>query len=49
MRNETVYVTGQLNALLANVVRVLSPELARKLMRRQAHRYRDVPDHRGAP
>jgi uncharacterized protein len=43
MRNEVVYVAGQLNALLANVVRVLSPDLARKLMRRQAHRFRDVP------
>ena len=43
MRNEVVYVAGQLNALLANVVRVLSPDLARKLMRGQAHRFRNVP------
>jgi len=43
MRNEIVYVAGHINALLANVVRVLSPDLARKLMRKQAHRFRNVP------
>ncbi|MET0387056.1 MAG: SDR family oxidoreductase [Polyangiales bacterium] len=43
MRNETVYVTGPVNQLLAHAVRVLSPNLARTLMRRQAKRYRSVP------
>jgi len=42
MRNETVYVTGPVNQMLAHAVRVLSPHLARTLMRRQAKRYRTV-------
>lgn len=47
-RDETVYVTGPINQLLASAVRVLSPALARRLMRKQAGRYRDVPA-RGNP
>jgi short-subunit dehydrogenase len=43
MRNETVYVTGSVNQVLAHAVRMLSPQLARTLMRRQAKRYRSVP------
>jgi short-subunit dehydrogenase len=43
MRNETVYVTGPVNQLLASVVRVLSPGLARKVMMQQAKRFRSVP------
>lgn len=37
-RNETVYVIGPINQLLASAVRVLSPGLARKVMRSQAGR-----------
>jgi len=47
-RNETVYVTGSINQLLASAVRVLSPGLARKLMMMQAGRYRSIPQ-RGNP
>ena len=47
-RNETVYVTGPINQLLASAVRVLSPGLARKVMRSQAGRYRSIPA-RGNP
>lgn len=47
-RNETVYVTGPINQLLASVVRVLSPGLARKVMMKQAGRYRSIPP-RGNP
>jgi uncharacterized protein len=47
-RNETVYVTGPVNRLLASAVRVLSPGLARKLARSQASRYRSIPP-RGNP
>jgi short-subunit dehydrogenase len=43
MRNETVYVTGPVNQLLASAVRVLSPGLARKVMMQQAKRFRAVP------
>lgn len=42
MRNDTVYVTGPVNQMLAHAVRMLSPQLARTLMRRQAKRYRAV-------
>jgi hypothetical protein len=38
MRNETVYVSGQVNQVLAHAVRMLSPRLARTLMRRQGAR-----------
>lgn len=47
-RNETVYVTGPINQLLASAVRVLSPNLARKVMSKQAGRYRSIPP-RGNP
>ena len=50
-RNETVYVTGPVNQLLASAVRVLTlftPALARKMMRSQAGRYRSIPS-RGNP
>ena len=46
--NETVYVTGPINQLLASAVRVLTPGLARKVMRSQAGRYRSIPP-RGNP
>ena len=47
-RNETVYVTGPINQLLASAVRVLSPGLARKVMMKQAGHYRSIPP-RGNP
>jgi short-subunit dehydrogenase len=47
-RNETVYVTGPVNQLLASAVRMLTPGLARKMMRSQAGRYRSIPS-RGNP
>jgi short-subunit dehydrogenase len=47
-RNDTVYVTGPINQLLASVVRMLSPDLARKMMMKQAGRYRSIPA-RGNP
>lgn len=47
-RNKTVYVTGTINQLLASAVRVLTPGLARKMMRSQAGRYRSIPP-RGNP
>jgi uncharacterized protein len=47
-RNEPVYVTGPINQLLASAVRVLSPNLARKVMSKQAGRYRSIPP-RGNP
>jgi len=40
MRNETVYVSGQVNQVLAHAVRMLSPRLARTLMSQQGKRYR---------
>ena len=43
MRNETVHVVGPMNRLVANLMRHLSPERARGLMRRSAKHYRDVP------
>jgi uncharacterized protein len=43
MRNETVHVTGPVNRLVVNFMRHLSPARARKLMRRSAKHYRDVP------
>ena len=46
--NKTVYVTGTINQLLASAVRVLTPGLARKMMRSQAGRYRSIPP-RGNP
>jgi uncharacterized protein len=46
--DETVYVTGPINQLLASVVRVLSPGLARKVMSKQAGRSRAIPP-RGNP
>jgi len=42
-RNDTVYVSGAVNQVLAHAVRMLSPQLARAVMRKQAKRYRDVP------
>jgi short-subunit dehydrogenase len=47
-RNEPVYITGPINQLLASAVRVLTPGLARKMMLKQAERYRSIPA-RGNP
>jgi short-subunit dehydrogenase len=43
MRNDVVHITGPVNRLAASLMRHLSPELARNLMRRQAKHYRAVP------
>jgi short-subunit dehydrogenase len=43
MRNEIVHVTGPVNRVVASLMRHLSPERARELMRRRARHYRDVP------
>jgi short-subunit dehydrogenase len=43
MRNEIVHVTGPVNRLVAGVMRHLSPELARGLMRSRAKHFRSVP------
>jgi short-subunit dehydrogenase len=47
MRNETVCVTGPVNRVLANFMRVLTPDRARSLMRSQAKRYRAVSSKSG--
>ena len=43
MRNQVVHVTGPVNRLVASLVRHLSPERARNLMRQRAKHYRAVP------
>jgi short-subunit dehydrogenase len=48
MRNETVCVTGPVNRVVANVMRVLTPGRARALMRSQAKRYRAVSSKSGS-
>ena len=47
MRNDTVCVTGPVNRVVANVMRVLTPGRARALMRSQAKRYRAVSTSTG--